>query len=177
MILRSSVPLGRSHVTFSDQLPHVTFLRMGTTSLEISLVINKTDFMAQTKKFHLCSMIPFRRGIALLLVAGLYSCSSSTTPSLKVGNFSIGNNVTLIQEIKPETDQDTIVYIQGQVEKQVTLVKQWAYQISDSTGKIWVITNQPNLKEGEQVVIKGKVRYKSIPLADQEFGEVYIEES
>jgi hypothetical protein len=133
--------------------------------------------MQQTKKFHLCSMIPYRQGIALLLVAGLCSCSSFTTPNLKVGNLSIGSNVTLIQEIKPETDQESIVYVQGKVEKQVPLIKQWAYQINDSTGTIWVITDQPNLKEGEQVVIEGKVRYKSIPLADQEFGEVYIEES
>ncbi len=133
--------------------------------------------MKPTKRFHLDSIIPYRVGMALLLVAGLYSCSSWKTPSLNVGKFTIGSNVTLIQEIKPETDQETIVYVQGKVEKQVPLVKQWAYQINDSTGKIWVITNQPNLKEGEQVVIKGKVRYKSIPLADQEFGEAYIEES
>ncbi|MDB9375916.1 hypothetical protein [Nodularia sphaerocarpa] len=133
--------------------------------------------MQPTKKFHLCSIIPYRQGIALLLVAGLSSCSSLTIPSLKAGNLSIGSNVTRIQEIKPETDQETIVYVQGKVEKQVPLVKQWAYQINDSTGKIWVITHQPNLKEGEQVVIKGKVRYKSIFLADQEFGEAYIEES
>ncbi|MEA5515601.1 hypothetical protein [Nodularia sp. UHCC 0506] len=133
--------------------------------------------MEPTTRFHLCRMMPYRRGIALLLVAGLCSCSSLRTPSLKAGNFSIGSNVTLIQDIKPETDQEATVYVQGKVEKQVPLIKQWAYQINDSTGKIWVITNQPNLKEGEQVVIKGKIRYKSIPLADQEFGEVYIEES
>ncbi len=133
--------------------------------------------MEPPKKIHICSLIPYRQGIALLLVAGLSSCSSFRTPSLKVDNFRIGSNVTLIQEIKPETDQGNIVYVQGTVEKQVPLIQQWAYQINDSTGKIWVITNQPNLKEGEQVVIKGKVNYKSILLADQEFGEVYIEES
>ncbi|MDP5339761.1 MAG: hypothetical protein NWQ28_14485 [Nodularia sp. (in: cyanobacteria)] len=133
--------------------------------------------MEPTKRFHLGSMIRYRVGMALLFVAGLCGCSSWTIPSLNGSKFTIGSNVTLIQQIKPETDQETIVYVQGKVEKQVPLVKQWAYQINDSTGKIWVITNQPNLKEGEQVVIKGKVRYKSIPLADQEFGEAYIEEN
>ncbi|MEA5580128.1 hypothetical protein VB620_02095 [Nodularia harveyana UHCC-0300] len=121
-------------------------------------------------------MIPYRQGITLLIVVGLCGCSSFTTPSFKAGHFSIGSNVTLIEEIKPETDQETTVYIQGKIEKQVPLLEQWAYQINDSTGKIWVVTDQPNLKEGEQVVIKGRVRYKSIPLAEQEFGEVYIEE-
>ncbi len=123
------------------------------------------------------SMIPYSLGISLLLLPSISGCSSLTTSNFQVGNITIGSNVTLIQEIKPDTDQQTTVYIQGKVEKQVPLLEQWAYHINDSTGKIWVITDQPNLKEGEQVVIRGKVRYKSIPLADQEFGEVYIEES
>ncbi|YAF96727.1 MAG: hypothetical protein AB3A66_03365 [Nodularia sp. CChRGM 3473] len=130
----------------------------------------------KTKNFYLYTIIPYRLGITLLLVVGLCSCGFLTTPSLKASNLSIGNNVTPIREIKPETDKQATVYIQGKVEKQVPLVKQWAYQINDSTGKIWVVTNQPNLKEGEQVVIKGHVRFQSIPLAGQEFGEVYIEE-
>lgn len=123
------------------------------------------------------SLIPYRLGISLLLFPGICGCSSLTTPHFQAGNITIGSNVTLIQEIKPDTDQQTTVYIQGKVEQQVPLLEQWAYQINDSTGKIWVITDQPNLQKGEQVVIRGKVRYKSIPLADQEFGEVYIEES
>jgi hypothetical protein len=121
-------------------------------------------------------MIPYHLGIALLSVTSLCSCSHWTTPSLKTGRLSIGSNVTLIRDIKFEKDSTTTVYIQGTVERQVPLVKQWAYQINDSTGKIWVITNQPNLQQGEQVVIKGRVRYQSIPIADQEFGETYIEE-
>ncbi|CEJ47133.1 hypothetical protein [Umezakia ovalisporum] len=134
--------------------------------------------MQRTKKFHLGSIIPYYRlGVALLLVAGLSSCGSFTKSTLNTGNLGIGSNVTFIRDIKAETDQQSIVYIQGKVEKQVPLIKQWAYQIGDSTGKIWVITHQPNLKEGDPVVIRGKVRYKSIPLADQEFGETYIEES
>ncbi|MBW4556301.1 MAG: hypothetical protein KME59_10245 [Trichormus sp. ATA11-4-KO1] len=130
----------------------------------------------KTKNFDFCTVIPYRLGITLLLVVGLYGCGFLTTPSLKASNLSIGSNVTPIREIKPETDKQATVYIQGKVEKQVPLVKQWAYQINDSTGKIWVVTNQPNLKEGQQVVIKGQVRFQSIPLAGQEFGEVYIEE-
>jgi hypothetical protein len=129
-----------------------------------------TDSMQLTKNFHICS-------IALLLLAVLCSCSSLRTPSLNGGNLSMGQKITLIQEIKPATDQGNIVYIRGKVERQVPLVKQWAYQINDSTGKIWVITHQPHLQEGQEVLIKGKLSYKSITLADQEFGEVYLEES
>jgi len=110
------------------------------------------------------------------LVAGLFSCGSWTASDLKGSNFIFGSNVTAIEEIQAKPGKKATVYIQGKVEKQVPLMKQWAYEISDSTGKIWVITNQSNLQKGTQVVLKGKVRYKSIPIAGQDFGEVYITE-
>lgn len=137
--------------------------------------------MEQVQNFYLSclhrhNIFPYRLGLTFLLVAGLCSCDSVKIPDWKASNFSIGKNVTPIGEIKSTQDQKVTVYIQGKVEKQVPLVKRQAYQISDATGKIWVITNQLNFKAGESVVIKGKVRYQSIPLAGQEFGEVYIEE-
>ncbi|MBD2450211.1 hypothetical protein H6G76_24225 [Nostoc sp. FACHB-152] len=112
----------------------------------------------------------------LLLLAGLFGCGSWTPSDLKGSNFIFGSNVTTIEEIQAKPGKKASVYIQGKVEKQVPLMKQWAYQISDSTGKIWVITNQSNLQKGTQVVLRGKVRYKSIPIAGQNFGEVYITE-
>lgn len=137
----------------------------------------RMKFMQIIDNFLLLPMISYRQGIILLLVFGLASCSSLPIPSLKAGNLNIGSNVTQIAEIKPDTDEQITVYIQGKVERQVPLLERWAYQINDSTGKIWVISRQSDINEGDQVVFKGKVRYKSIPLANQEFGEVYIEES
>jgi hypothetical protein len=122
------------------------------------------------------NIVLYRLGFTFLLVAGLYSCGNLTSPGLSGTGLKIGTNVTPIGEIKLKQDNQAIVYIQGQVEKQAPMMKQWAYQINDSTGKIWVVTNQKNLAEGSQVVIKGKVRYRSIPLAGKELGEVYLEE-
>ncbi|MEH2441400.1 hypothetical protein [Nostoc sp.] len=138
-------------------------------------------FMQQTKNLSLSFLdghriVPYRLGLIFLLVVGLSSCGSLTSPGLNGTNFKIGTNVTPIREIKPEQDNQATVYIQGQVENQAPLMKQWAYQINDSTGKIWVVTNQKNLGKGTQVVIKGKVRYRSIPLGGKELGEVYLEE-
>ncbi len=109
-------------------------------------------------------------------MAGLCSCASWRLPEIKGSNFIFGSNVTPIEQIQAKRGKQATVYIQGKVEKQVPLMKQWAYQISDSTGKIWVITNQSNLQKGTQVVLRGKVRYQSIPIAGQDFGEVYITE-
>ncbi|MBW4565859.1 MAG: hypothetical protein KME32_33210 [Mojavia pulchra JT2-VF2] len=122
------------------------------------------------------SIVPYRLGFTLFLVVGLFGCGNSI-PGFNVSNFRIGSNVTSIREIKPKQNNRATVYIQGKVERQVPLVKRWAYQIDDSTGKIWVITHQTKLAKGELAVFKGKVRYQSIPLAGKEFGEVYIEES
>ena len=62
------------------------------------------------------------------------------------------------------------------MEKTAPLINQKAYQINDSTGKIWVLTNQGNFQVGEQVILQGNVQYQSIPVAGQEYGEVYLEE-
>ncbi|RCJ42747.1 hypothetical protein A6770_07675 [Nostoc minutum NIES-26] len=137
--------------------------------------------MQQAKNFYISfwdrhGIIPYHLGLTLFVMGGLCSCGSLKMPGLKASNFSFGSNVTPIREIKPEQDKKATVYIQGKVEKRVPLVKKWVYQINDSTDKIWVVTNQSNLKQGMQVVIKGKIRYQSIPLANQEFGEVYLEE-
>ncbi|BAZ47420.1 hypothetical protein NIES4103_00210 [Nostoc sp. NIES-4103] len=137
--------------------------------------------MQKAKNFYLLfwdrhRIIPYRLGFTLFVIAGLCSCGSLNVLGLKASNFSFGSNVTPIREIKPQQNKQTTVYIQGKVEKRVPLIKRWAYQINDTTGKIWVVTNQSNLQQGAEVVFKGKVRYQSISLANQEFGEVYIEE-
>ncbi|MDF5709763.1 MAG: hypothetical protein PUP90_19370 [Nostoc sp. S4] len=121
-------------------------------------------------------IVLYRIGLAFFLVAGLSSCGNLSSSGLSGTGLKFGTNVTPIREIKPEQKNQATVYIQGKVEKQAPLMKQWAYQVDDTTGKIWVITNQKSLGEGSQVVFKGKVRYRSIPVAGKELGEVYLEE-
>ena len=118
------------------------------------------------------TVMPLRLGLTAFLLVGLLSCGN-------LGRYdvnAIGANITPIRELKPQQDDQATVYIQGKVERQVPLLQRRVYQINDSTGKIWVITNQTGLQDGEQVVIQGKIRYKSIPLAGKQFGEVYLEE-
>jgi hypothetical protein len=113
--------------------------------------------------------------LSFSFVTGLSACSNGENSGINLKNLNIGANVTQIQKITQQ-DQNNTVYIQGKVEKTASLIKQKAYQINDSTGKIWVITNQGNFQVGEQVVLKGNVQYKSIPLAGKEYGEIYLEE-
>jgi hypothetical protein len=123
--------------------------------------------------FWMLRFVNSRLALTFLLVAGLCGCGNSGSSTGKLG---LGANVTPIREIKPRPDNQTTVYIQGRVSQEAPLIKQRVYQIDDTTGKIWVVTNQTNIQQGQQVVFKGKVRYRSIPLAGKEFGEVYLEE-
>ncbi|MEA5578765.1 hypothetical protein [Anabaena sp. UHCC 0451] len=129
--------------------------------------------MQQTK---LSSLRFFDQGLTFFLVVGLCSCANGKPAELNLQNLRIGANVTQIRDIKPAQDNQATVYIQGKVEKHAPFIKLQAYQIADATGKIWVVTNQSNLKVGQDVVLKGKVKYKSIPLSGQDYGEIYLEE-
>jgi uncharacterized protein YdeI (BOF family) len=85
-------------------------------------------------------------------------------------------DVTNIQALQQQQKLDRIVYIQGNVMRQVPLVQKQAYEIQDRTGSIWIVTQKSAPKAGEAVLIKGKVRYQQIPVGSQDLGEVYVEE-
>ncbi|MEM9924669.1 MAG: hypothetical protein AAF915_13105 [Cyanobacteria bacterium P01_D01_bin.50] len=114
-----------------------------------------------------------RLGLAPFLVSGLLSCSNLS----QYGMNAIGVNVTSINELKPQkSNNNTPVYVQGKVERKVPLLEQQMYQLDDSTGKVWVLTNQKAWKVGDRVVVKALPQYESIPVAGAEMGELYLEE-
>jgi hypothetical protein len=68
------------------------------------------------------------------------------------------------------------VYLQGQVDRHLSLVGQSLYQLQDSSGQIWVLSPQAPPPPGTQVTIRARLHYESILMADQEVGEHYAEE-
>ncbi len=124
---------------------------------------NKSKF---SKKF-IC-----RLGLALTLF-GLLSCSNVS----EYGMNAIGVNVTAINELKPQkSDDNAPVYISGKVGRKVPLLERQMYEIEDSTGKIWILTNQKNWKVGDKVVVKAIPQYESILISGAQLGQVYLEE-
>lgn len=107
-------------------------------------------------------------------LAGLIGCGSMPQVSMNSLNLSFGSNVVNIGDIKPEPDTEASVYLQGKVTKQVPLVDWWVYQLQDSTGAIWVLTDKTDWRLGDELLIQGEVHYQSIPIADREFGEIYV---
>ncbi|OCR02144.1 DNA-binding protein [Oscillatoriales cyanobacterium USR001] len=110
----------------------------------------------------------------LILWAGLCSCEN-----LPKSPLSFNFNITTIAEIQEKRQQSAQVYVKGKVEDRANFLGTAAYQLRDSTGKIWVVSKQIVPQSGEEILIKGLVRYKSIKikqLPSQDLGEIYIEE-
>ena len=108
---------------------------------------------------------------------GLLGCANSAPFGLSGLSMSnIGMNITKISDISQNSTIDSVVHLQGQVTNRAPLMGLSAYQLKDTTGTIWVFTNQtlPNL--GDEVLIQGKLQFQSIPVSGKEFGEVYIVE-
>lgn len=129
-------------------------------------------YMAQGKQSYTLILGAF----SFFLLAGLLGCGNLT--QLAVNGFSskLGVNVTSIREIKLEQDRNATIYLRGKVVKQVPLLGWRVYQLQDSTGAIWVLTNQTTPQLEDEVLIKAQVLYQSIPLEGKEFGEVYVEQ-
>lgn len=109
----------------------------------------------------------------LFIFGGLVGCSGLENFSF---NGITGRNVTSISNIKSPNNQGT-VYLQGRVTNVVPLSEPWqAYQMQDSSGTIWAITSLKGLQIEDKLVIKGNLRYQSIPMETQELGDFYVEE-
>lgn len=79
-----------------------------------------------------------------------------------------------IRDLSSKTDKT--VYLTGEVVHLAPLVDRTAYQIEDTTGKAWVVTATEPPLQGQQIDIKGKVQYQSLPFAERELGSFYVVE-
>ena len=112
--------------------------------------------------------------LLVILTSGLLSCGN-----LPNSQFNLGFNVAKIGDVQQKRQVDTEVYLRGNVENRAPFVGNAAYQLQDATGSIWILTKQALPQLGDELLLKGKVRYQSIKLkdlADQDLGEVYVEE-
>ena len=111
--------------------------------------------------------------VYFFFLGGLLSCGLPQS-GMNAINFRPGVNVTNIRDIKLDREKEAIVYLQGKVVKQVPLLERQVYQLQDITGTVWVLTNQADLRLKDKVLIKGNIRYQSIPQAGKDFGEVFV---
>ena len=104
-----------------------------------------------------------------LLLGGLMSCG-------QLAKIGANVNVTNIRDLQQNRTNYSTVYLKGRVENQAPFLGTGAYEVRDATGSIWVITTEALPNKGDEVLIKGEVQYKSIPVGGQDLGEVYVTE-
>ncbi|WRH65739.1 MAG: hypothetical protein RSE13_18350 [Planktothrix sp. GU0601_MAG3] len=112
--------------------------------------------------------------IVLLFVTGLVGCQS-ISPSESWINF----NTAKIELLQQKQKIGAKVYLRGKVKSHAPFLGAGAYQLQDNTGSIWVFTTQPLPPLGQDLLIQGKVEYKSILIKDmkgKDIGDIYVKE-
>jgi hypothetical protein len=107
----------------------------------------------------------------LIVLFGLLGCSQLTnlTRSPIAEHFFS----TQIGDLEPTKNIDANIRLKGKITSVAPFLKGGAYQLEDSTGKIWVTTATKLPAKGEEVAIEAKVQYQSIAIENQEWGEIY----
>ncbi|MEP0796826.1 hypothetical protein NDI44_20130 [Trichocoleus sp. DQ-A3] len=110
-----------------------------------------------------------------LLLGGLFGCGHVAQSGLGLfNNRSVP--ITSISDLQQSYEGNPTVYLEGKVASQAPFVGSGAYELRDATGKIWVFTSQSLPDRGDEVLIKGKVQYQSIPFAGKDLGEVFLQQ-
>lgn len=112
---------------------------------------------------------------SLLLLLGLFGCS--TLADLGIAVPYIGDPpLTAIEQLQ-EKPKGALVYLRGTVSNYAPFLAGGAYLLQDGSGKIWIRTNSNKLpRQGEEIVIKGKIDFEAIPQGSQTVNEVYVVE-
>ncbi|CAD0229130.1 MULTISPECIES: hypothetical protein [Planktothrix] len=112
--------------------------------------------------------------IVLLFVTGLVGCQSISQSESWI-NF----NTAKIELLQQKQKIGAKVYLRGKVKSHAPFLGAGAYQLQDDTGSIWVFTTQPLPPLGQDLLIQGKVEYKSILIKEmkgKDIGDVYLKE-
>lgn len=96
----------------------------------------------------------------ILLLCSLVGCRASQISLRDISSKKVGKTV----------------YLTGEVVHLAPLVDRTAYQIEDTTATAWIVTATEPPIQGQQINIKGKIQYQSLPLADRELGNFYVVE-
>lgn len=104
------------------------------------------------------------RAVGLALGVVLVSCGHVRSQQYEL---------TAIADLEPA---QATVFLQGTVGAQVPFVGSGAYALEDGTGQVWIITGRRLPARGSEVTLQGEIQFRSIPMDNEEFGELYVME-
>ncbi len=110
----------------------------------------------------------------MLIIGGLLGCT--TLADLGVAVPYIGDPPVIQIDGLAQKPKGALVYIQGKVTDYAPFLDGGAYLVQDSSGGVWIRTRGKPPKPGQQILVKGKIEYKNINVANQDLGGVYVDE-
>ena len=114
-------------------------------------------------------------GLGLGLATLGTSCQVSSSNGAPVLSF-VRSTVEIESLRRPERVERSLP-LRGSVVQRLAVVDGWLYQLDDGTGQLWVITQQAAPAIGEQVYVKGVLRYEAIVINGADLGDYYLEEN
>ncbi|MEL6881144.1 MAG: hypothetical protein AAFY33_11900 [Cyanobacteria bacterium J06643_4] len=132
-------------------------------------------------------------GCFVLLVALLTGCTSvpesaqdsqqaeGALPTVRMPAIFSNRSVEPIETLMAERAADTVV-VTGVVTQRAALLEGWLYQVQDSTGSLWILSDRTQSAAvgptvGAQVKVEGILRYEPIVVGEIDAGDVYLEET
>ncbi|HEY9618023.1 MAG TPA: hypothetical protein V6C64_14350 [Microcoleaceae cyanobacterium] len=112
----------------------------------------------------------------LCLLIGSVGCQSSNGSSDASLLPKFAANTVSVRELSSLAKTSTIVYLKGKVNNRAPLLDSTVYELKDDTGSIWVLAKTAIPNPGDEVTIKGVLRYQTIQWAQQEQNAPYIEQ-
>ncbi|MGY2716897.1 hypothetical protein ACVW01_001270 [Thermostichus sp. MS-CIW-19] len=109
------------------------------------------------------------RGGSLVL---LFCASLALTGCGPLARLGIGT--TPIAQIEQNPSRYTNVYVRGRVVNQIGVFGQGVYEIQDSSGSLWVITDKGLPAMNSTITVRGKAQ-EGILLAGRRFGVSLVE--
>ncbi|AFY40488.1 hypothetical protein Lepto7376_4380 [[Leptolyngbya] sp. PCC 7376] len=120
---------------------------------------------------------------AFSIATGLVSCNPWSVNSQQQQSdkpfISIARNNSKIVAIAALSDleQGIEIKIQGTVAQTAPFINGGAYEITDSTGSIWVITETSPPASGTKIQVAGQLKFHDLQLGNSNFGEIFITEN
>ncbi|MEC4984760.1 MAG: hypothetical protein SAJ37_13445 [Oscillatoria sp. PMC 1068.18] len=109
-----------------------------------------------------------------LLLALLVGCSNNFGVTFP-GERQLA--LTQIGELEPPSNYDkSTVYLKGQVVSVAPFLDSGAYLLQDTTGAIWVVSQETLPTQGDIVLIQGELVYETIPIEKQQLSELYLQQ-
>ncbi|MEO0869930.1 MAG: hypothetical protein AAFY17_16140 [Cyanobacteria bacterium J06642_11] len=103
------------------------------------------------------------------------ACQAPSGQRLPMVSLPKASSIT-IESLRQPQRVERSVTLTGSVTERLTIVNGWLYQVEDGTGQVWVSTQQPAPAIGNQVRIKGVLRYRPIEISGADLGDYYLEE-